>query len=317
MANYLVTGGAGFIGSNIVRRLLAKNESVRVLDNFSTGHRANIEPFLDRIEVIEGDLLSPQDCTSAVADVDYVLHQAAIPSVPRSVADPIASHQSNTTGTLNLLIAARDAPIKRFVFASSSSVYGDQAEERKHEALSMNPLSPYAATKATGEHYMKAFSQCFAMETVSLRYFNVFGPNQDPNSPYSAVIPLFIHALSKGRPPTVHGDGLQARDFTFVDNNVHANVLAATGDFEAKGQVYNIACGTSYTLLELIDGIASALRVDIKPTHTEPRAGDVRHSQANISRAQQDMGYEVTVPFSEGLKQTIAWYQTARTYETC
>jgi nucleoside-diphosphate-sugar epimerase len=312
MANYLVTGGGGFIGSNIVRVLLEQNESVRVLENFSTGYRRNLAPFENRIDLVEGDLRSAEDCTRAVADIDYVLHQGAIPSVPRSVADPQLSHEANSTGTLNLLIAARDAGVKRLVFASSSSIYGDQPTEYKTESLPIAPQSPYAGTKAAGEHYLRAFSRCFGLETVALRYFNVFGPNQDPDSPYSAVIPLFIKAILEGKSPTVHGDGLQARDFTFVENNVHANILAATGNFEARGQAFNIACGASYNLLELIDGINSVLGTNLKPVHTEARVGDIRVSKADISRAQEQLQYEVIVPFREGLQKTIEWYMQMR-----
>jgi nucleoside-diphosphate-sugar epimerase len=311
MANYLVTGGAGFIGSNIVGHLVGAGEGVRVLDNFSTGKRGNLLPYSDSVDVVEGDLVDPGDCARAVSGVDYVLHQAAVPSVPRSVADPMASHAVITTGLLNLLVAARDAGVKRFVFASSSSVYGDQAEARKHEGLLLNPLSPYAATKAMGEHYLRAFHECYGMETVALRYFNVFGPNQDPDSPYSAVIPLFINALLAGEPPVVHGDGLQARDFTYVENVVRVNILAATGEFRAAGQAYNVACGTSFTLLELLDGIGEILGLDVAPTHTEPRTGDILHSQANIGRAEAEMGYAVTVPFAVGLKRTVEWYRAA------
>jgi nucleoside-diphosphate-sugar epimerase len=308
MANYLVTGGGGFIGSNIVEHLLQNGETVRVLDDFSTGRRENIAPWLEKIDLIEGDLRSPDDCARAVADVDYVLHQGAIPSVPRSVANPALSHDVNVTGLLNLLTAARDAKIKRFVFASSSSVYGDQPAEVKTEDLRLNPLSPYAATKAAGEHYLRAFSTCYGMETVSLRYFNVFGPRQDPNSPYSAVIPLFIKAALAGEPPTIHGTGEQARDFTYVENNVRANILAATAPYEARGQAYNIACGASISLLDLVREIGDALGVAIRPNHGPPRVGDVKISKADISAARRDLGYTVSVDFKEGLRRTLEHY---------
>jgi len=309
MANYLVTGGAGFIGSNIVEHLVKEGASVRVVDDLSTGKRENLAPFLDRIEVVIGDLCDPDVCARSVSDIDYVLHQAAVPSVPRSVSDPLLSHRANVTATVNLLVAARDARVKRFVFASSSSVYGDQTQEVKTEDLALRPLSPYAAAKAACEHYLQAFSTCYGMETVSLRYFNVFGPRQDPASPYSAVIPLFITAIMQGRTPTVHGDGLQARDFTFVENNVRANILAATTNFAARGQAYNIACGKSYNLLELLAAINKMLGTNIKPEHTDPRVGDIRTSKADISRAQQEFGYEVAVPFEDGLRRTIEWYR--------
>jgi len=311
MANYLVTGGAGFIGSNIVESLVREEAYIRVVDNLSTGKRENLAPFLNRIDLIVGDLCEPDICTRAVRDMDYVLHQAAVPSVPRSVSDPLLNHRANVTATVNLLIAARDARVKRFVFASSSSVYGDQPQETKTENLLLSPLSPYAAAKASCEHYLQAFSTCYRMETVCLRYFNVFGPRQDPNSPYSAVIPLFISSIMQGRSPIVHGDGLQARDFTFVENNVRANILAATANFEAKGQPYNIACGQSYNLLELLNAINKALGTDIKPEHTAPRVGDIRISKAGITRAQRDFGYKVTVPFEKGLARTIEWYRGA------
>jgi len=309
MANYLVTGGGGFIGSNIVEFLVGGGESVRVIDNFLTGYRKNLDPVLDRIDLIEGDIRNPDDCALAVADMDYVLHQGAVPSVPRSVSNPGLSHEVNVTGTLNLLIAARDAKVKRLVFASSSSVYGDQEVDVKTEDLTLNPLSPYAGTKAAGEHYLRAFSLCYGIETVSLRYFNVFGPRQDPDSPYSAVIPLFITAMLHGRRPIVHGDGRQARDFTFVENNVRANVLAATAQFDARGQAYNIACGASTNLLDLVRAINEALGADIQPDHSAPRVGDVRVSKADVSRARADFGYEVAVDFPEGIKRTIEWYR--------
>lgn len=312
MASYLVTGGAGFIGSNLAEYLVNQGETVRVLDNFSTGRRENLNDWGRRAEILEGDLRNPDDCTRAVNGVDYVLHQAALPSVPRSVADPLASHEVNVTGTLNLLVAARDAGVKRFVYAGSSSSYGDQDTEFKSEDLPVRPLSPYAASKTACEHYVKAFAVCYGMETVSLRYFNVFGPRQDPTSQYSAVIPKFITAVLQGRSPVVYGDGLQSRDFTFVENNVRANVLAATADYEARGQVYNIACGESYSVLQLLDEINAVLGACVKPRHAGPRVGDVRMSKADISRATAELGYRVHVPFREGLRRTIAWYR-ART----
>lgn len=316
MAKFLVTGGAGFIGSNLVDYLLQEGHAVRVLDNLATGRLENLAHAMDRIEFRQGDLRDKAACYEAVRDMDYVLHQGAVPSVPRSVADPLLSHEANVTGTANLLVAARDAGVKRLVFASSSSVYGDQQAEVKTEDLPLNPLSPYAATKAAGEHYLRSFSLCYGIETVSLRYFNVFGPRQDPNSPYSAVIPLFISAMLEGRRPVVHGDGLQARDFTFVGNNIRANVLAATASFEAKGQAYNIACGDSITLLGLVRAINETLGTDIQPEFAPRRVGDVRVSKADISRARADMGYEVLVGFREGIERTIAWYRRNTKRET-
>jgi len=309
MANYLVTGGAGFIGSNIVEVLVERGDGVRVLDDFSTGFEANLADFASRIEVHRGTIASPEDCARACADMDYVLHHAALPSVSRSVSDPLASHTFNATGTLNMLVAARDARVKRLVYASSSSVYGDQPVDEKHEGLPVRPRSPYAAAKASGEHYLQAFSECFGLETVALRYFNVFGPRQDPNSPYSAVIPRFICAMQAGEAPEIQGDGLQARDFTYVENNVYANLQAATGDFDARGQAYNIACGTSYTLLDLVAAINGALGTAIKPHFVAPRVGDVRISKAAIARAQDGLHYGVRVPFEAGLGRTLAWYR--------
>lgn len=309
MPRYLVTGGAGFIGSNLVEYLVNEGESVRVIDNFSTGNPANIEPFLGRVEFMEGSLTCPEMCAKAVAGVQNVLHQAAIPSVPRSVADPMASHTANVTGTLNLLLAARDAGVKRVVYAGSSSAYGNQEGEYKREDMTPSPLSPYAVSKLAGEHYLRAFSECYGLETVSLRYFNVFGPRQAVNSAYGAVIPLFISAALAGRSPVIYGDGLQARDFTFVENNVRANILAATGDFEARGQVYNVACGTSYTVLGLLEAINKAADTAVRPTFAAKRMGDVILSKADISRARADLGYEVFVSFEEGLRRTIEWYK--------
>ncbi|HOZ49780.1 MAG TPA: SDR family oxidoreductase [Candidatus Hydrogenedentes bacterium] len=312
MSDYLVTGGAGFIGSNIVRFLVEQDASVRVIDNFETGHRENLESILDRIELVEGDLRDPRDCARAVEGVRYVLHQAAVPSVPRSVADPIESHEANVTATLNLLIAARDARVKRVVYAGSSSAYGDQPGDAKHETMRPDPLSPYGASKLASEYYLRVFSACYGLETITLRYFNVFGPRQDPNSPYSAVIPLFINAVLEGRRPTIFGDGGQSRDFTYVENNVRANILAATADLDADGQIYNIACGESYTLLDLLAGINEALGTRVEPEFAPPRVGDIRDSRADISRAKMDLGYRVFVPLAEGLRRTIEWYKALR-----
>lgn len=308
MLKFLVTGGAGFIGSNIVEYLVAQGETVRVIDNLSTGYKKNIGYILDSIEFIEGDITKPEDCARAVEGIDYVLHQAAIPSVPRSIANPLASHHANITGTLNMLIAARDEKVKRFVYAGSSSAYGNKASEYKREDMMPAPLSPYAAQKASGEYYVRSFSECFGIETVCMRYFNVFGPRQDPNSPYSAVIPLFISAIQNGVSPTVHGDGMQTRDFTFVENVVRGNILAATADCEACGQIYNVACGGSYSVLDLLNGINKILGTNIEPAFVESRIGDVRNSRADISRAKVDLGYEVAVSFEEGLRRTIEWY---------
>ena len=309
MSSYLVTGGGGFIGSHIVEHLVNAGERVRVLDNFSTGRRENLASCQDRIDLIEGDLRDLAVCRDAVVNVDYVLHQAALPSVPRSLEDPLQSHHANVTGTLNLLIASRDAGVTRFIYAASSSAYGDQDAEFKHEGMMPRPLSPYAAAKLAGEYYVRSFCESFGMQAACLRYFNVFGPRQDPGSPYSAVIPLFIRAVLQGHSPVVHGDGRQTRDFTYVTNNVLANLQAATADYAANGQVYNIACGQSYSLLDVLECLERILgrRVDI--VHGPARAGDVRDSRADIARAQQDLGYRVSVPFEEGLRRTVAYYK--------
>jgi nucleoside-diphosphate-sugar epimerase len=283
-----------------------------VLDNFSTGLRANLATLIDRIDLVEGDLRNPDDCARACVDIDHVLHQGAIPSVPRSLADPILSHEVNVTGTLNLLIAARDARVRRLIYASSSSVYGNQPSDYKSEEQRRSPLSPYAASKASAEHYLAAFSECFGLETIGLRYFNVFGPRQDPNSPYSAVVSRFIDAVRDGRQPMVHGDGLQVRDFTYVENIVHANLLATSSGRRGTGQIYNIACGESYSVLDLLRMINEILGTDVEPIHTDARVGDVRESKADISRAREELGYEPIVTFEEGLRRTIQWYETMR-----
>ncbi len=309
MANYLVTGGAGFIGSNLVKYLCEQGEWVRVVDNFATGKRENLAGLEKGIELIESDLRDPDTARRAVADIDYVLHQAAIPSVQRSVEDPLRSNEANITATLVLLEACRGAKVRRLVYAASSSVYGDQPADSKVETMTPSPQSPYAITKLTGEYYCKVYYHCYGLETIVLRYFNVFGPNQDPTSQYSAVIPLFITAILNDQQPTVYGDGHQTRDFTYVENNVRANLLAATAN-KGLGQVINIACGTSYSLHDLLRIINSVTGKQIAPIYAAPRKGDVRHSRADISRAQELLAYRVEVPFEEGLRRTIEWYKT-------
>ncbi len=309
MATYLVTGGCGFIGSNIVEHLLKQGETVRVLDDLSTGRRANIEPFLDRVTLVEGSLLDPQAVKEACEGADYVLHQAALPSVQRSVDDPETTNRINVDGTITLLNGCRAAGVKRVVYAASSSAYGDQPIPVKTEKLLPMPKSPYAVSKLTCEYYLKSYTECYGLETVSLRYFNVFGPRQDPNSEYSAVIPLFITKVLRGERPTIYGDGEQSRDFTYIENNVRANILAAVAPAEASGRVMNVACGRSYTLLEVLEAINTILGTAIEPVFAPARNGDVKHSLADISKAKQSIGYDVTVDFHEGLRRTVEWYK--------
>jgi len=308
---YLVTGGAGFIGSHIAERLLEEGHEVRVLDNLSTGHRKNVDPLVsrypDRCVFQLGDVANEADCKAAMDGVQFAIHQAALASVPRSIADPVATHLANTTGTLNLMVAARDAGVSRFVFAGSSSVYGETKKLPKDESIYPSPLSPYALSKLLGEEYGKLFHMHYGLQTVTLRYFNVFGPRQDPDSPYAAVIPIFISSLLRGEAPTVHGDGLQSRDFTFVSNVVDAN-LAACRAPDASG-IYNIACGARTTLLDLLDQVQTLLGTSIPPNHVETRAGDVRHSEADISRARSDLRFEPRVSFDEGLAPTVAFFK--------
>ncbi|MDN5345669.1 MAG: UDP-N-acetylglucosamine/UDP-N-acetylgalactosamine 4-epimerase [Petrotoga sp.] len=303
---YLVTGGAGFIGSNIVKELLRRGEKVRVLDNFATGKRENLLPFNGdpNLEVIEGDLRSFHIVRDAVRGCDYVLHQGALPSVPRSIKDPITSNEVNINGTLHILEAAREFGVKRVVFASSSSVYGNNATLPKVETMPVAPLSPYALTKYAGERYCQVFHALYGVETVALRYFNVFGPNQDPTSQYSAVIPKFIKMIKEGRRPVIYGDGTQSRDFTFVSNNVEANLLACTAP-NVAGEVFNIACGERYTLLDLVQTINEILGTQVEPLFEAPRPGDVKHSLADIEKAKRMLGFEVKVKFREGLEKTI------------
>ena len=307
---YLITGGAGFIGSHLVETLVSAGENVRVVDNFATGRPSNIAPFRDRIAFHEVDITDRKALDKPFAGVDYVLHQAAIPSVPRSVDDPLGTHEANVTGTLNVLDAARKAGVKRVVYAASSSAYGEIEGEYKREDMMPQPLSPYAAAKLASEFYCQAFTRVYGLETVALRYFNVFGSRQDPTSAYAAVIPLFITSILDGRSPTVHGDGGQTRDFTYIDNVVHGNLLACKAPAEATGQVYNLACGDKISLLDLIATINRVLGTDVAPVHTEPRSGDIRDSRADNSKICRLLGFETQVSFEEGLARTIRYYQS-------
>lgn len=304
---YLVTGGAGFIGSHICERLLREGARVRVFDNFSSGKEENLRDLGGEVETINADIRDGRAVSDAMKGVHVVFHEAALGSVPRSVADPLTTHDTNITGTLNVLLAARDAGVRRVVYASSSSVYGETPTLPKHEEITPQPLSPYALSKLAGEHYISIFNHVYGFEAVSLRYFNIFGPRQDPESQYAAVIPKFVTALLSGHPPTVYGDGRQSRDFTYVENVVEANLLASEAEGVA-GRFFNVACGGRYTLLELLSKIKDILGSDIDPIHEPPRAGDVKDSQASIEAAQRALGYRVTVDFDEGLRRTVAWF---------
>jgi nucleoside-diphosphate-sugar epimerase len=312
MANerYLVTGGAGFIGSHLVQELVRRGQAVRVLDNFSTGKRENLQPYLADLELIEGDLRSYHLVQRAVAGVDVVLHQAALPSVPRSIADPITTNEVNVGGTLNVLEAAHQAGVRRVVYASSSSIYGDNPVLPKREDMMPNPLSPYAVSKLAGEKYGQVFSKIYGLETVALRYFNVFGPRQDPNSQYSAVIPNFITAILHGRRPVIYGDGEQSRDFTYVANVVAANLLAAEAPCEA-GIVLNCACHDQTSLNELARGINEIVGARVEPLYQAARPGDIRHSFADVGEAGRRIGYVPAVSFREGLRRTVESYAEA------
>lgn len=308
MANYLVTGGAGFIGSNIVQALCERADAVTVLDDFSTGNRANLQHLTGSIKLIEGTVTDLETCRAAVRGADFVLHQAAVPSVPRSVAEPLRTNEVNATGTLNMLLAARDARVKRFVFAASSAAYGDSEKLPKSEDMKPSPLSPYAAQKITGEMYCRLFYTLYGLETVALRYFNVFGPRQDPNSEYAAVIPKFIQAIMESRQPTIYGDGEQSRDFTFVQNVVEANLLACSAPQAAAGEVINIACGERISLNQLAKDIQDVLGKPTGVRYAPPRQGDVKHSLADIAKARHLLGYNPGVSFRDGLQRTVAWY---------
>jgi len=306
LARYLVTGGAGFIGSHIVDRLRARGDEVRILDDFSSGKRENVP---QGVEVVEGSVADLETAQRAVAGCDFVIHQAAIPSVPRSVKDPVSSNRANVDGTLNMLVAARDTGVTRLVFAGSSSVYGESAVLPKREDMRPAPLSPYALQKLIGEQYCQMFTRLYGLETVTTRYFNVFGPRQQPGSPYSGVISLFIEALAQGKAPMVHGDGRQTRDFTFV-GDVVTGVLKAAEAPGAAGEVINVAAGGRISLTELIRNIQMVLKTDVEPVFGPVREGDVRDSQADIAKARQLLGFTPTVPFDEGLRETIAWFQS-------
>ena len=311
MATYLITGGAGFIGSHLVRELLRRRQKVRVLDNFSTGKKDNLRGCLDRVELIRGDVRDLSVVRRAVRGADYVLHQAALASVPRSIDHPLETNQVNVEGTLNLLQAARESGTKRFVLASSSSVYGTSPRLPKRESARPRPISPYAISKFTGEQYCRVFFQLYGLPTFCLRYFNVFGPRQDPNSQYAAVIPKFILALLNGKRPIIYGDGRQSRDFSFVSNVVQANILACRTQL-AGGQVFNVACGRRYTIDDLAARLSRILGFRDEPVHADPRPGDVRHSLADITRARKMLGYRPQVSFQEGLERTVAWFRRSR-----
>ncbi|HTS18945.1 MAG TPA: SDR family oxidoreductase [Verrucomicrobiae bacterium] len=307
--DYLITGGAGFIGSNIAEHLVGQGKSVRILDNFSSGKWSNVSAFARKMEVVEGDLRDLKAVTQACAGARFVLHLGAMPSVIRSVQDPRTTSEANIMGTVNLLIAARDTGVQRVVFSSSSSVYGDTPTLPKHEEMPPSPLSPYAVHKITGEHYCRIFWQLYGLETVSLRYFNVFGPRQDPQSQYAAVIPRFITAILKDQAPTIYGDGKQTRDFSHVENVIDANLKACEAGTEARGQSFNIACGGRVSLLELVDTVNRILGKSIAPKLDPPRPGDILHSQADISKAERLLGWKPKVSFRDGIEKVIAWYQ--------
>jgi UDP-glucose 4-epimerase len=307
MPHYLVTGGGGFIGSNIVQALVERGQQVRVLDNFATGRRQNLVGLENRIELIVGDIRDRATVERAVEGVDYVLHQAALGSVPRSVQDPLTSNEVNVSGTLNLLWAAKRASVQRFITASSSSVYGNTPQLPKEESMMPNPISPYAVSKLASERYTLSFHAVYGLQTVALRYFNVFGPRQDPSSQYAAVVPRFIMALMKGSTPVVYGDGEQSRDFTYIDNVVQANLLACTAP-DAAGQVINIACGNRYSLNTLLQHIAEIMGKEVRPLYEMERPGDVKHSLASIERAKKILGFSPAINFREGLKRTVAWF---------
>ncbi len=308
MSLYLVTGGAGFIGSNIVEELVKRNARVRVLDNLATGKRENLEPFKGKVEFLEVDICNLSDLKVAMKGVQFVFHQAAIPSVPKSILDPIASHNADLTGTLHVLWAAKQAGVKRVIYAGSSSAYGDSPILPKREDLPAKPISPYGLMKYAGEEYCRLFSSLYGLETVSLRYFNVFGPRQDPSSQYSGVLSRFITGMLRRESLTIFGDGEQSRDFTYVANVVWGNLLACQAEGVA-GKMYNIACGRSVTLNQVVSSLTKLLGTDIPSNYAPPRVGDIQHSLADISRAADDLKYTPLVDFDAGLKLTVEWYR--------
>jgi len=307
MAFFLVTGGAGFIGSNLVKSLLDNGDRVRVLDNFATGRRSNLAEFEGRFELLEGDLRDRSAVEKAVANVDYVLHQAALGSVPRSVQDPITTNEVNVNGTLNLLWAAKQSRVKRFVFASSSSVYGNTPGLPKEESMFPQPISPYGVSKLAAERYVITFNTVYGMATIALRYFNVFGPKQDPNSQYAAVLPRFIKALINNESPVIYGDGEQSRDFTYVDNVVQANLLACTSE-TAAGHFMNVACGERFSLNTMFASLCEIMGKKVSPIYENARPGDVKHSLAAIERARSLLSFSPQIKFQEGLARTVQWY---------
>jgi len=304
---YLITGGAGFIGSNIAIEILRRGDQVRILDNFATGRRQNIDAVTGNFELVEGDIRDFWTVAEAMQGVDYVLHQAALPSVVRSVKNPLTSNAVNIDGSLNVLEAARQAAVKRVVFACSSSVYGESPTLPKVETMKTDPLSPYAISKLAGEEYCKVYHRLYGLETVALRYFNIFGPRQDPDSQYSAVIPRFIKAVLMGQQPVIYGDGEQSRDFTYIGNAVSANLIACTAP-NAVGKAYNIACGQRFTLNQTLAFIQEILGKRVPTKYVDPRPGDIRHSLADIEAAKRDLGYTVDFDFKTGLKETVAWF---------
>ena len=309
--NCLVTGGAGFIGSNLTKALLARGHIVRILDNFSTGKRENLGPYQEQVELIEGDLRSYHIVHEAVCDIEVVFHQGALPSVPRSINDPITTNQVNVEGTLNILDAAKGAGVRRVIYASSSSIYGENPTLPKQEDMTPLPISPYAVAKLAGEKYCQAFTRSYGLETVGLRYFNVFGAGQDPKSQYAAAIPLFITAFLDGGRIQIHGDGEQSRDFTYIDNVVQANIKAAVAE-GAAGEVFNVACGERTSLNQILDDLRKVTEVDVDLEYGPDRPGDVKHSLADISKARDILDYNPAVSAQEGLRRSVTWYRTAR-----
>lgn len=309
MKDILVTGGAGFIGSHLARKFAGMGHRVRVLDNLSTGRLENLAPVLSSIELVEADMRDPEVCLRACSGIEFVFHEAAIPSVPKSVDDPQPSHDANVTGTFNLLRAAVQQKVRRFIYAGSSSAYGDTEESPKHEGITPRPLSPYAVQKLAGEHYARAFHNCYGLETITLRYFNVFGPDQDPKSEYAAAIPAFVTRMLAGERPKVYGDGSQSRDFTYIDNVVHGNMLAMEAEATC-GESVNVACGSAMTINQVISEINHVLGTKLEPVYTALRPGDVMHSSADIRLAEKLLGFEPVVTFAQGLRQAIDYYRT-------